>query len=62
MMIVGFKLLYTIIREKIIGNRTWEETRGKINEDIVEDPIFNLASLIVRRREATLKEKSMKMF
>jgi hypothetical protein len=62
MMLVGFKLLYTIIKEKIIENRTWEETGGKINEDIVEDPIFNLASLIVRRREATLKEKSMKMF
>ena len=54
MMLVGFKLLFTIIKEKIIGNRTWEETGGKINEDIVEDPIFNLASLIVRRREATL--------
>ena len=52
----------TIIKEKIIGNRTWEETGREINEDIVEDPIFNLASLIVRRREATLKEKSMKMF
>ena len=62
MMFVGFKLLFTIIKEKIIGNHTWEETGGKINEDIVEDPIFNLASLIVRRREATLKEKSMKMF
>ena len=62
MMLVGFKLLFTIIKEKIIGNRTWEETGGKINEDIVEDPIFNLASLIVRPREATLKEKSMKMF
>jgi hypothetical protein len=62
MMLVGFKLLFTIIKEKIIGNRTWEETGREINEDIVEDPIFNLASLIVRRREATLKEKSMKMF
>jgi hypothetical protein len=56
MMFVGFKLLFTIIREKIIGNRTWKETGGKINEDIVEDPIFNLASLIVRRREAAFKE------
>ena len=62
MMLVRFKLLFTIIKEKIIENHTWEETGGKINEDIVEDPIFNLASLIVRRREATLKEKSMKMF
>ena len=62
MLFVGFKLLFTIIKEKIIGNRTWKETGLKMNEDIVEDPIFNLASLIVRRWEATLKEKSMKMF
>ena len=59
MMLVGFKLLYTIIREKIIGNRTWKETGGKINEDIVEDPIFNLASLIVRSRETTRNEKNV---
>ena len=59
MMITGFKLLYTIIKEKIIGNRTWKETGGKINEDIVEDPIFNLASLIVRRRETTRNEKNV---
>jgi hypothetical protein len=59
MMITGFKLLYTIIKEKIIGNRTWKETGGKINEDIVEDPIFNLASLIVRGRETTRNEKNV---
>ena len=59
MMFVGFKLLFTIIREKIIGNRTWKETGGKINEDIVEDPIFNLASLIVRGRETTRNEKNV---
>ena len=59
MMLVGFKLLFTIIREKIIGNRTWKETGGKINEDIVEDPIFNLASLIVRSRETTRNEKNV---
>ena len=56
MMFVGFKLLFTIIREKFIGNRTWKETGEKMNEDIVEDPIFNLESLIMRRREAAFKE------
>ena len=59
MITTGFKLLYTIIREKIIGNCMWKETGGKINEDIVEDPIFNLASLIVRSRETTRNEKNV---
>jgi hypothetical protein len=59
MMVTGFKLLYTIIKEKIIGNRTWKETGEKINEDIVEDPIFNLATLIVRSRETTRNGKNV---
>ena len=59
MMVTGFKLLYTIIKEKIIGNRTWKETGKKINEDIVEDPIFNLATLIVRSRETTRNGKNV---
>ena len=59
MMFVGFKLLFTIIREKIIGNRTWKETGEKINADIVEDPIFNLATLILRSRETTRNGKNV---
>ena len=59
MITTGFKLLYTIIREKIIGGCTWKEIGGKINEDIVEDPIFNLATLIVRSRETTRNGKNV---
>ena len=59
MMVTGFKLLYTIIKEKIIGNRTWKETGEKINADMVEDPIFNLATLIVRSRETTRNGKNV---
>ena len=48
MMVTWFKVLYTLIKEKIIRNRTWKETREKINAGVVEDPVFKIADSIVR--------------
>lgn len=50
MMVTWFKVLYTLIKEKIIRNRTWKETREKINAGVVEDPVFKIADSIVRGR------------
>ena len=50
MMVTWFKVLYTLINEKIIRNRTWKETREKINAGVVEDPVFKIADSIVRGR------------
>ena len=49
-MVTWFKVLYTLIKEKIIRNRTWKETREKINAGVVEDPVFKIADSIVRGR------------
>ena len=50
MMVTWFKVLYTLVKEKIIRNRTWKETREKINAGVVEDPVFKIADSIVRGR------------
>ena len=50
MMVTWFKVLYTLIKEKIIRNRTWKETREKINAGVVEDPVFKIADSIVQGR------------
>ena len=50
MMVTWFKVLYTLNKEKNIRNRTWKETREKINAGVVEDPVFKIADSIVRGR------------
>ena len=58
MMVTGFKLLYTLIKEKIIRNHTWKETGEKINAGVAEDPVFKLATSIVRSRETARNGKN----
>ena len=51
MMITWFKVLYSLVKEKIIGDRSWKETSEKINSAVLEDPIFKVGDLIMRRHE-----------
>ena len=59
MMVTWFKVLYTLIKEKIIRNRTWKETREKINAGVVEDTVFKIADSIVRGRGTDCDEKNV---
>jgi hypothetical protein len=47
-MIGAFRLLYTIIRDKIFLNRTWEETKEGIRGCVKEDPVFKIVDPVVR--------------
>ena len=58
MMVTWFKVLYTLVKEKIIRNRTWKETREKINAGVVEDPVFKTATSIVRGHETDRNGKN----
>ena len=59
MMITWFKILYTLVKEKIIGNRSWKETTEKINSAVLEDPIFKVGDLIMRSHETDPKGKNV---
>ena len=58
MMVTWFKVLYTLVKEKIIRNRTWKETKEKINAGVVEDPVFKITTSIVRGRETDRNGKN----
>ena len=46
-MIGAFRLLYTIIRDRIFLNRTWEETKKGIEGCVKEDSVFKIVEPVV---------------
>jgi hypothetical protein len=48
-MIGAFKLLYTIIKDRIFLNRTWEETKKEIDGCVREDSVFKIVEPVVRK-------------
>ena len=48
-MIGGFKILFTIIRERLIQGKSWKETKKTIDKDLKNHPILNAIDRIVRR-------------
>ena len=40
MVFMLFKVIYTVIKEKIIRGRTWEETKNKLNDCLDGDSVF----------------------
>ena len=59
MMITWFQVLYTLVKEKIIRNRSWKETTKKINTVVLEDPVFKVGDLIMRGRETDRRGKNV---
>ena len=57
MMVTWFRVLYTLVKEKIIGDRSWKETSEKINSAVLEDPIFKVGDLIIHHHETDHREK-----
>ena len=45
----AFKLLYTIIKDRIFLNRTWEETKKEIDGCVREDSVFKIVEPVVRK-------------
>ena len=48
-MIGAFKLLYTIIKDRIFLNRTWEETKKEIDGCVRQDLVFKIVEPVVRK-------------
>ena len=48
-MIRAFKLLYTIIKDRIFLNRTWEETKKEIDGCVREDSVFKIVEPVVQK-------------
>ena len=49
MMVTWFRVLYTLVKEKIIGDRSWKETSEKINSAVLEDPFFKVGNRSQRK-------------
>ena len=45
----AFKLLYTIIKDRIFLNRTWEETKKEIYGCVKQDSVFKIVEPAVRK-------------
>ena len=48
-MIEGFKILYTIIKDKKNYNRTWQETKKEIDGRVKKDSVFKIVEPAVRK-------------
>ena len=48
-MIEGFKILYTIIKDRIFLNRTWQETKKEIDGRVKKDSVFKIVEPAVRK-------------
>ena len=48
-MIGAFKLVYTIIKDRIFLNQTWEETKKEIDGCVKQDSVFKIVEPAVRK-------------
>ena len=48
-MIGAFKLLYTIIKDRIFLNRTWQEIKKDIDGCVKQDSVFKIVEPAVRK-------------
>ena len=48
-MILGFKALFTIIKERLILKKSWKEVKEKIDRDARKNPLVKVIKPIVRR-------------
>ena len=48
-MIEGFKMLFTIIKERLILGKTWNETKNQLKENAKNNPLVKAVDPIVRR-------------
>ena len=48
-MIGAFQILYTIIKDRIFLNRTWQETKKEIDGCVKQDSVFKIVEPAVRK-------------